>query len=525
MSCPTVCRGLSEPIGSWKTIPIRRRKADRPDGLSVLRSVPSNRIVPSVGRSRQDRRASGGALAAAALPHQPERLVLAEREAHPVDGMHGLAALEHLPGTPDLVVDHEILDLEHRHRCRLAARNLARRCRRHPATSTGSPGSTGSSTGCQHAIDWPGLISASGGVWVRQMSVARSQRGANGHPSASSVTRGGRPRMALKTRERVAVSRGTHRSSPSVYGCAWAREEVHDRRRLHHLARVHHDDPIAVPGDDPEVVGDEDGAEVRAQDEVVEERQDLSLDRHVERGRRLVGDQESGFAGDGEGDHDPLALATTEPVRVLAHPGRRVGDAHRSQELDRAVGARLASEPQMQRQHLLEVLLDGQHRVERRQRILRDHPDLTAADIAQPRGLHGEDVTALEDDLAAGDLARRRHHLHHRQGRDALARPALTDDAEALAGAHVQTQPLHGVDPGALQLERHVEVPDVEQRGVDGVHRTGERPWLLVIHQAPAYRDVGSRASRSPSPAKLKLKVASAMHRMGTSATSGAICM
>ena len=52
--------------------------------------------------------------------------------------------------------------------------------------------------------------------------------------------------------------------------------------------------------------------------QLVEELEDLGLDRHVEGGRRLVGDEQLGLAGERHGDHDPLAHAARELVGVLA---------------------------------------------------------------------------------------------------------------------------------------------------------------------------------------------------------------
>ena len=76
--------------------------------------------------------------------------------------------------------------------------------------------------------------------------------------------------MAWKTRDLFVVSRGTQRNRPECVGVSGRGEEVQDRRRLHDAAGVHDDHPVAVPGDDAQVVRDQDGAEVRARDQVVE---------------------------------------------------------------------------------------------------------------------------------------------------------------------------------------------------------------------------------------------------------------
>ena len=58
--------------------------------------------------------------------------------------------------------------------------------------------------------------------------------------------------------------------------------------------------------------------------QVGEDAQDLRLDDHVERGRRLVRDQQLRTQDERERDHDPLPHATRELVRILAEAGRGI---------------------------------------------------------------------------------------------------------------------------------------------------------------------------------------------------------
>ena len=54
--------------------------------------------------------------------------------------------------------------------------------------------------------------------------------------------------------------------------------------------------------------------------DVLEQLEDLRLHRDVERGGRLVGDQQVGLVGERHGDHDALALAAGELVRIAREP-------------------------------------------------------------------------------------------------------------------------------------------------------------------------------------------------------------
>ena len=93
---------------------------------------------------------------------------------------------------------------------------------------------------------------------------------------------------------------------PAGVGVQRASEQRGDVALLHDLPGVHHGHPITHLGDDAEVVGDEDDRGPGLVAQVAHEVEDLRLDRDVERGRRLVGDQEFGFARERHRDHHAL---------------------------------------------------------------------------------------------------------------------------------------------------------------------------------------------------------------------------
>ena len=74
--------------------------------------------------------------------------------------------------------------------------------------------------------------------------------------------------------------------------------------------------------------------------EVLEQAQHLRLDHHVERRRRLVGDQQPRLAGQREPDEHALALAAGELVRVVVRAPRRQADELEQLAHARARGAR-----------------------------------------------------------------------------------------------------------------------------------------------------------------------------------------
>ena len=65
---------------------------------------------------------------------------------------------------------------------------------------------------------------------------------------------------------------------------------------------------------------------------VLDHLEHLGLDGHVQRGGRLVGDQQLGVERHGHGDHRPLAHAAGELVRVVVDPAVRLRDAHQLEQ-------------------------------------------------------------------------------------------------------------------------------------------------------------------------------------------------
>ena len=83
-------------------------------------------------------------------------------------------------------------------------------------------------------------------------------------------------------------------------------------------ARIHDVDAVAQSGDDPEVVRDHHQRGARVGHELLEQFEDLRLDRDVEGRRGLVGDQEPRLARQGHRNQGALAHAAGQLMRVFA---------------------------------------------------------------------------------------------------------------------------------------------------------------------------------------------------------------
>ena len=69
-------------------------------------------------------------------------------------------------------------------------------------------------------------------------------------------------------------------------------------------------------------------------------------------------------------------------MRILLEPARAVGDADQLQQFERARARLLVGHLQVDQQRLHHLLADRQDRVERGHRLLEDHRDVAAADLA-----------------------------------------------------------------------------------------------------------------------------------------------
>ena len=187
-------------------------------------------------------------------------------------------------------------------------------------------------------------------------------------------------------------------------GVSGLHEDVLDRRLLHHLARVHHHDALGHLGDDAEVVADEQDRDPGVGLHLADELEDVRLHGDVERGRGFVGDQERGLARQRHRDHDPLAHAAAERVRVLRRARLPPRDLHPVEHLDRALPRVLARHVHVAADGLGDLLADGERRVERANRLLEDHGHAGTADVGQLAFREADEVATLEVGMA-GDAA------------------------------------------------------------------------------------------------------------------------
>jgi hypothetical protein len=115
-------------------------------------------------------------------------------------------------------------------------------------------------------------------------------------------------------------------------------EDPLDAAVFDHLPRIHHADMVGELGDKTEIVRDEDHRRACLATDRPDEIDDLRLHRHVERGRRLVEDQQPRPPRHRHRDHHALTHAARELVRIRVEHALRVADPELAQEIGDARG-------------------------------------------------------------------------------------------------------------------------------------------------------------------------------------------
>ena len=158
-------------------------------------------------------------------------------------------------------------------------------------------------------------------------------------------------------------------------------------------------------------------------------------------------------------------------------------------------------------QRLHQLVADGEQRVHRRHGLLKDHGDFVAADGAELLLIHLEQVLAIEENFTRRiERALRGIELKNGHAADGLAAAALAHKAQGFPLFEREGDVPHGVQHRfAVHAEINRQVFDLQQFFL-GFHCRPPSSYLV---------DLGSSASRRPSPTRLMLSAVSAMARPG----------
>ena len=252
---------------------------------------------------------------------------------------------------------------------------------------------------------------------------------------------------------------------------------------LDDLAEVHYRDAIRHVPHHRQLVRDEQHGQPELVAQVLQQVQDLRLDRNVERRHRLIQHQEARPHGECPREADPLALPAAEGAGAARGVlGGEPDDAQQPSHLglDLIVGA-----DGVEAQDLGQRAADGEAWIERGIRILEDHLHVPAKRLQLARAERSE-VLAHEPDAPAGRSIQPQQRASERR----LAAAALADQTERLVPPDGEADTVHCADHGprpppddigeaAPRGERHREVLDLDQHllGSAGERRISQAGW------------------------------------------------
>ena len=193
--------------------------------------------------------------------------------------------------------------------------------------------------------------------------------------------------------------------------------------------------------------------------------EDLRLDRHVERGGRLVGDQEFGFARQRDRNRHPLPHPAGELMRILRQPLLGRGNTDRGEQFDAALlrGGHVKLEMLLQR--LDQLGADREHRIERRHRVLEHDRQRPPAQPAELLRRKLQQILPIEYH-AAGEFCLLRQQLQDRPRQHGLAATGFADDAERPPGADGKVDTIHRAQIAARRRQLDGDILDGKQRTV-----------------------------------------------------------
>ncbi|MNF96332.1 hypothetical protein D3C84_791190 [compost metagenome] len=222
--------------------------------------------------------------------------------------------------------------------------------------------------------------------------------------------------------------------------------------------------------------------------------------RHIERRSRLVSDDHFRVGDHHHGDHDALAHAAADLMRVEVVDALGIADVDLFEHQQNPVAGFAAAGLVVRQVGLGDLIADLDHRVERVLGVLHDHRDALATDLLHGLFAGAEQVNLAELHGLGGNLRARRVQLEQAASDGGFARAGLADDGELFA-AQGERYIAHRVHFFLAVDEAHIERIDIE---------------FERRHKASSYSLRGSRMSRRPSPNRLNARLTSMIAAPGT---------
>jgi hypothetical protein len=210
-------------------------------------------------------------------------------------------------------------------------------------------------------------------------------------------------------------------------------EDLRGRAKFNDLAGVENKDAVGEAVEKEGIVRDQEKGKAESIADLAEKLKDFALGGGIERGRRFVGDEESGLASDSLHDEDALTLAAAEFVRIRTGDTWSVVVENGCENLRGLVAQSGTRQRAVGGENVADLLADAKRGVQRRGRLLKDEANAGAANRFQITCGGREKIFILEKDGAALEDGVGREKVKERGGEGAFAGARFAQDTEDFA--------------------------------------------------------------------------------------------
>ena len=233
---------------------------------------------------------------------------------------------------------------------------------------------------------------------------------------------------------------------------------VHD----HHL--------VGHVRDDPEIVGDHHHGHLQIALQLLDQLQDLGLDRDIQRRGRFIGNEQCRSTDQRHRDHGPLAQAPGQFEWIGVFGLDRIRETHQAQHFDHSRTAlRLADRRAMQRERFTDLVADRVQRRQGRHRLLKNDRYLATPYRTHLGTGHVEPgnvddrlrvARITQQDLALLDTGHARQDAHDRLRNDGLAGTRFPHQGHGAPGRNPEGHTIDGLDRAGVDIEVDLQILD-----------------------------------------------------------------
>ena len=185
---------------------------------------------------------------------------------------------------------------------------------------------------------------------------------------------------------------------------------------------------------------------------------DLRLDRNIQGCGGLICDQDLRITAHGHGDHHTLAHTAGKLVGIAVHSLFRVCDANGCEKLQHPGLCFFFVHIGMAPDQLYHLIANSVNRIQCGKRILKDHGDLTTADLTERCFIFLQDIFSPEQDLTTHDLTVGWSETENGFGGHAFSASGLSYDPEKIPLTDGKTCTFYCLCLSKVCKERHLQI-------------------------------------------------------------------